>query len=66
METLLTLKPLPSGLLGTKAGDSQSTGRAYLKRICRLRFSFFRMTLDQRSRAASHPFGMLALREGAA
>jgi hypothetical protein len=40
-----------------KTEESHSYRRAYLKRVCRLRFSFFANDFDLRSRAASHPLG---------
>lgn len=40
-----------------KTEESHSYRRAYLKRVCRLRFSFFANDFDLRSRAASHPEG---------
>jgi hypothetical protein len=33
--------PLPFGSLQNKTEESHSSRRAYLKRVCRLRFSFF-------------------------
>jgi hypothetical protein len=49
-----------------KTEESHSYRRAYKAGICRLRFSFFANDFDLRSRAVPQPFGLLALREGAA
>jgi hypothetical protein len=56
-----------SVLSKNKTEESHSSRRAYLKRVCRLRFSFFANDLRFRARAPQRiSNGMLALREGAA